>query len=1228
MEKANRKSGIDVIGDITWGARLCLFYRTAEELVNVLVPYFKAGLKADEFCLWITSESLDKESAEKELRKSMFNLDNYITKRQLEIIPCTEWFLHDGALHLSRATNIWSMKLNQADAHGFSGVRASFDMKWLEKKDWQRFMEYERGDNNNSSNKITICNYPLEGCGAPEIIDVVGSHQFALINRDGKWDAIERRQCNIMELALDKRVKELRCLYDIANVTGTPDTTLREKFAEITDILPRAFEHPDNTYAQIILNGEKFKTKNHRKTELKISTDIVVLGATVGTVEVGYTRALPMSDNGHFSKEEMLLLDAVSERLGAIAEHGQAEENIIIERNLGMLLSATNSLDKAFKYCLEAAITVSDMDSGGIYSVDRKTGAINLVNHQGLSPEFIEHSSNYEVDSPNTHIVKEGKPVYTKYQDTGLALNDSLRNEGLLALGVVPVKHEGEVIACINVASHTRETIPPLGRDFLETIAAQIGSTIARITMEDALHKSEEKFNIAFHSSPDLIIIVNLITNTYVEVNDAFTRISGYSREELIGRTAADIHMWEYPEEEQRMIQLLGDKGKFTNEEYTFRTKSGELRQWLCSAEMINIGGESCFIAVATDITERRKAEQALTESEEKFSKAFRSSPDRIAITTLEDGKFVDVNDAYIRFTGYTREDVIGRSSIKYDSWVKPEQRAEIVRKLKNGDRIYNEEVQLRIKSGEIRTSLFSADLIHIKGESCMISIATDITERKNIEDALKKSEEKYSKAFRTIPDMITIATIKDGTLIEVNDSFSRLTGYTRKEMLGRNAMELNIWTKVEDRERMLKILEEKGRVRNEEFVFRTKSGELLDVRLSAERIDLEGEPCLLAVSTDITEQKQSQELLQSISHGSPLGIYIVQEDKLQYISPQFQMITGYSDKELLGRELLDIVAVEDADVVKSSMVFTLQEANPYPCEFRILKKSGQIKWVMQTVSPIHYEGRDAILGNIMDITERKYLERKVIEYEELSQMKSDLLATVSHELRTPLATIKGYATMILDYFSKLNSSETKEYLKSIDSSTDRLSKLVDNLLDTSRLEAGLLDLEKTNANITKLIEGIVAEASIRDNQRHSFSIKGKKLTRVNIDTKRIRQVLENLIDNAIKYSPKDTEIEISTQISDKVLLVSVRDHGTGIPAEELTNIFDRMYRIEQRVYSGVSGMGLGLYIGQRLVEAHGGSIWAESTLGEGTTIKFTLPINVQRKGMKQLAGSSGRKQS
>jgi len=162
-----------------------------------------------------------------------------------------------------------------------------------------------------------------------------------------------------------------------------------------------------------------------------------------------------------------------------------------------------------------------------------------------------------------------------------------------------------------------------------------------------------------------------------------------------------------------------------------------------------------------------------------------------------------------------------------------------------------------------------------------------------------------------------------------------------------------------------------------------------------------------------------------------------------------------------------------------------------------------------------------------------------------------------------------------------------------------------------------LLKLEKNPTSILKLVRQVAAEACVRANQHNIVLRLGKRLPRVNIDAKRIRQVLDNLIDNAVKYSTQGTEVLISARQVGRELVISIADQGSGIPAEELTNVFDRMYRIEQRLTSGVDGIGLGLYICQRLLEAHGGRIWAESKIGEGSTIYFTLPLTTTAKRVK-----------
>jgi PAS domain S-box-containing protein len=485
------------------------------------------------------------------------------------------------------------------------------------------------------------------------------------------------------------------------------------------------------------------------------------------------------------------------------------------------------------------------------------------------------------------------------------------------------------------------------------------------------------------------------------------------------------------------------------------------------------------------------------------------------------------------------------------------------------------------------------------------------ITEHRRSEEALRESEEFSSSLLENSPNPILVIN-PDTSIKYANPAFEKMTGFTLAEIAGRKVP--YPWWPEESREEISTTLKEdmvSNRRIIRERILHKKNGERFWVTVSAVSVKHDGKLRYHLVNwLDITERRQAEELLRTISHNSPLGVYILQDGRIQYTNPHLQRLTGYTEKELLGRDLLSLISIADSDVVKASTIFTLKEERAYPCEYRIINKSGQIKWVMQTISPIQYRGREAILGNIMDISERKYLERKVIEYEELSKMKSDLLATVSHELRTPLAIIKGYSTMILDYFSKLSPGEQREYLKSIDNSTDRLAKLVDNLLDTSRLEAGLLKLEKAPTSISKLIQKAWAEARLRANHHHNIVIRlGKRLPRLNIDARRIRQVLDNLIDNAIKYSPAGTEILISARQVDKELVISVADQGQGIPADELTNVFDRMYRIEKRLSSDTDGMGLGLSICKRLVESHGGRIWAESEVRKGSTFHFALPL-------------------
>ena len=274
------------------------------------------------------------------------------------------------------------------------------------------------------------------------------------------------------------------------------------------------------------------------------------------------------------------------------------------------------------------------------------------------------------------------------------------------------------------------------------------------------------------------------------------------------------------------------------------------------------------------------------------------------------------------------------------------------------------------------------------------------------------------------------------------------------------------------------------------------------------------------------------------------------------------------------------------------------------------------------SVMPVEVHGRTIESGErklfltvIRDITERKQAEEQAREADtlrELDRLRTELLANISHELRTPLASIKGYATMLLDYDQRLKRDEKREFLETIDKNTDRLVELIEQLLDMSRLNTGILAIDKAPTTINKLCREVIAEAQVRSpDHRVSLELPGR-LPRVNIDARRIQQVLENLIGNAIKYSEAGTEITVTARRVERELLVSVTDQGVGIPEKDLPRVFERKFHAEPRQIPGVGGVGLGLSICKGIVEAHGGRIWIESEEGKGTKCFFTLPLYTQ----------------
>ena len=239
-------TGIDVMGAVPWGTHFCQFYQTKADLLDTLVPYFKAGLENNEFCMWITAEPLSAREASQAMRRAVPDFADRVAKGQIEILPHTDWYLQGGSFDQQRVLDGWVDKLNAALAAGYAGLRLTGNTFWLEKRDWKSFTDYEAAVNDviGKYHMLALCTYSLDKCGAAEVMDVIRNHEFALIRKEGEWDLIEN--------AIHKQTREaMRQSEEVSSSravepegTGGRAALKSDPPAQVASVPPRRHRHP------------------------------------------------------------------------------------------------------------------------------------------------------------------------------------------------------------------------------------------------------------------------------------------------------------------------------------------------------------------------------------------------------------------------------------------------------------------------------------------------------------------------------------------------------------------------------------------------------------------------------------------------------------------------------------------------------------------------------------------------------------------------------------------------------------------------------------------------------------------------------------------------------------------------------------------------------------------------------------------------------------------------
>jgi two-component system CheB/CheR fusion protein len=493
-----------------------------------------------------------------------------------------------------------------------------------------------------------------------------------------------------------------------------------------------------------------------------------------------------------------------------------------------------------------------------------------------------------------------------------------------------------------------------------------------------------------------------------------------------------------------------------------------------------------------------------------------------------------------------------------------------------------------------------------------------DVTERSRMVDALRESEERFSKAFDASPLSLTITSLRTGRLLEVNETFTRVTGYTRDEAVGRTTLDLGLWAKPKDRTVELAIVSGEGQVRRLKYRFRMKDGSEVIGLLSAERLEIGGEPCALTVIEDITDRERAEAWLMENEERLRLALDAGQVGTWDWDiasnhvtwSETIYRFHGLKPGEFSGRveDFASLVHPDDRERVNAAIQAAVERGGAYSSEMRVVWPDGTVRWIATNGKVIcDGEGQPArMLGATVDITDRKLAEQALIEAD---RRKDEFLAMLAHELRNPLAPIRNASQLLKRLGPPVPELQWARDV--IDRQAEHLGRLVDDLLDVSRITQGKITLRKEKVDLIGAIgRALEACRPLIDarGQRLNVSLPDSALP-VEGDPTRLTQVVANLLNNAAKFTPEGGLIWLTAESVAGEVVLRVRDTGAGIAADLLPHVFDLFRQADRSLDRSQGGLGVGLTLVRSLLDLHGGSVEAFSEGPEqGSEFVVRLP--------------------
>jgi PAS domain S-box-containing protein len=806
--------------------------------------------------------------------------------------------------------------------------------------------------------------------------------------------------------------------------------------------------------------------------------------------------------------------------------------------------------------------------------------------------------------------------------------------------------------------NHTSDAIGELAEAFDEMTLALEMSSLERQRAEKGLKESEHRFSTAFQSNPASIAITSMDDLKIITVNDQWLKTLGYAREEVIGRTTDDLGVWVYPEERARIVDLLRKRNAFRKQLVHAQTRSGEIREVYLYGERMQEDGRDLILTVAHDITEERRAQRNLADSEERYRTLFDTANDAIFI--MKEDRFVDCNARTLEIFQCEKEQIMG----KYPWQLSPERQADGSPSMEKAKDLLWQSMEGNAQSFSWRHcrhdgTEFDAEItlncVVLHGKKHVQAVVRDITDRKRAEEL-----------YRTLSEMsfAGIYVIQDGIFNFVNHTASSYSGYADSchldhddhGLIGKTALSI---VHPEDRESVRRHGREmlKGlRSIPYEYKIVTKTGEVRWIMETVASIYYEGRRAVLGTAMDITEVKEAQKELEeakvlesSILSAIPHAVMGVRDRHIIFANEGAVHVFGWNREELIGKSTRIMFRSDEAHADFGAALYpTLEQkktvSGEYDVHFR--HKDGRNLICRVTASRIGEILTDRyITATIEDVTDLRNIQMQLLQSEKMSSI-GQLAAGVAHEINNPTGYVSSNLNTLEEYFDCINSilgryeallGDIREGLRgsmSPESLFDRVEAIetakgeidlsyiltdVPNLIKesrqgTERIRNIVIDLknfahpgksEFEHADIVKNIESTLNVVWNELKYKATIHKDYGDLPLVMCIPQQLNQVFMNILVNAAQAIKERGEIAIRTRRQDGHVEIAIRDTGCGIPKANISRIFDPFFTTKEVG----KGTGLGLNVAYNIVKKHNGTIDVESRMGQGTTFIIRLPV-------------------